>query len=55
MLRPTDGLARRTLPRLATTKILQARVYSDVAGLSGYKPNGLLQIEVDRKLEWGTP
>ncbi len=55
VIHPTDGLAHRTLPRLMTTKILQARVYTDAVGISGYKPNGLIQIEVERKLEWGTP
>ncbi len=55
-LHPGDGLAQRSLPKLTTTKLLQARVFTDAAGFSdANKPNGLIQVEVDKKLEWGVP
>lgn len=55
ILHPGDGLRARSLPRLTKARILQGRIYSDLVGLSGDRPNGLLQLEISRKFNWGTP
>jgi hypothetical protein len=33
-----------------STEILQAKVFSDLAGINGEKPNGLIQFEVDKEI-----
>lgn len=48
--KPGDKRKNRILYKENTKKILQARVYSDFAGIRGDNPNGLIQIEVTKKL-----
>lgn len=54
IIKPNDPLPKRTLTKVTTTKILQGRVYTDLAGVSGDKPNGLVQLEVDKKFVFGS-
>lgn len=38
------------LPKLATSKILQARIFSDFVGLNKENPNGLIQTEIGKRI-----
>lgn len=49
-----DPLTRRTFTKIATQKILQGRLYTDLAGVRGDNPNGLVQLEVNRKFAFGS-
>ncbi|MDO7850938.1 hypothetical protein [Hymenobacter convexus] len=55
IFRPADPLPKRTLPKIETTKILQARLYTDLAGVKSDNPNGLIQVEVSKKFVFGSP
>lgn len=46
---PSDPLPKRTLFKTETSKILQARVFSDLAGIDQDRPNGLIQLEVSKR------
>jgi hypothetical protein len=52
---PNDPLVHRTLRKEPTAKILQARIYSDLAGVEGTRPNGLVQVEIAKKIVFGSP
>ena len=52
VLHPGDGLRDRLLPRLAQARILQGRIYSDLVGFGGDRPNGLVQVEISQKFNW---
>ncbi|MCF1753192.1 hypothetical protein [Mariniradius sediminis] len=55
---PMDGTIKITpsttqekeLYKNKSTEILQAKVFSDLAGINGEKPNGLIQFEVDKEI-----
>jgi hypothetical protein len=49
VFRPQDPLPRRILRKDPTSKLLQARIYSDLVGLTGDRPNGLVQAEITKK------
>jgi hypothetical protein len=46
---------RRTLTKEPTAKILQARIYTDLAGVKSDRPNGLVQVEIAKKIVFGSP
>jgi len=44
-----DTRAKRILYKVATSRILQARIFTDIVGVDQDRPNGLLQLEINRK------
>jgi len=54
-VRVNDALPRRTFTKIATTKLLQARLYTDLNGFRADNPNGLVQVEIDKKFVFGAP
>jgi DUF971 family protein len=47
--RPDDPRERRVFYKLPTTKWLQARLYTDAIGLQENTPNGLVQLELNKR------
>ena len=46
----TDSVTEVNLYKEQVSKILQARIFSDLKGFSGSNPNGLVQLELSKKL-----
>jgi hypothetical protein len=46
----TDSITEVNLYKEQVSKILQARIFSDLKGFSGNNPNGLVQLELSKKL-----
>jgi hypothetical protein len=44
-----DTRPKRILYKVATSRILQARIFTDIVGVDQDRPNGLLQLEANRK------
>ncbi|RAK69908.1 hypothetical protein DLM85_03370 [Hymenobacter edaphi] len=55
VVHPGDPLPQRTFTKIATQKILQGRLYTDLAGVKSENPNGLVQLEISRKFVFGAP
>lgn len=55
IVRVNDPLPRRTFYKTATAKLLQARIYTDLNGFRSDNPNGLVQVEIDKKFVFGAP
>ncbi|KAA5548595.1 hypothetical protein [Adhaeribacter rhizoryzae] len=50
VLKPNTSRVERTLFKAASSRILQARIYSDLIGVDNDRPNGLIQLEVEKKI-----
>lgn len=50
----TDSLTYINLYKEQTSKILEMKVFSDLKGIDGNEPNGLIQLEVSKKLNFLT-
>jgi hypothetical protein len=50
IIKPNSPRVNRTMFKSPTNKILQARIFTDVVGLDNDRPNGLIQLELEKKI-----